>query len=66
MKFKLELPPRYDGTTNPIEFLQLYTTGIQATGGGAKVMANWFPMALKDPSPLMADEPPGELHRVLG
>jgi hypothetical protein len=27
-KFHPELPPRFDGTTNPIEFLQLYTVGI--------------------------------------
>lgn len=47
-RFKPELPPRYDGITNPIEFLQLYTTRIEATGSGADVMVNWFPMALKD------------------
>ena len=39
---------RYDGTHNTVEFLTLYTIGIQATGGDDKVMANWFPMALKD------------------
>ena len=47
-KFRPELPPRYDGNANPIEFLQLYTVGIQAASGDSKVMANWFPMALKD------------------
>jgi hypothetical protein len=31
-----------------MEFLQLYTMGIQAAGGDDKVMVNWFPMALKD------------------
>ena len=31
-----------------MEFLTLYTIGIQAAGGDDKVMANWFPMALKD------------------
>ena len=41
-RFKLDLPPGYDGSTNPVEFLQLYTTSIQAVGGDDKVMANWF------------------------
>ena len=44
-KFKPDLPPRYDGTADPAEFLQLYELGIEAEGDD-KVMANWFPMAL--------------------
>jgi hypothetical protein len=47
-KFRPELPPRFNSTANPIEFLQLYTVGIQAAGGNDKVMENWFPMALKE------------------
>jgi hypothetical protein len=47
-KFRPELPLRYDGSTNPLEFLQLYTVGIQATRGEHRVMANLFPMALKE------------------
>ena len=47
-KFKPDLPPRYDGTVDPVEFLQLYELGIEAANGDEKVMANWFPMALKD------------------
>ena len=47
VKFRPDLPPRYDGK-NPLKFLQLYTLAIQAAGGDDKVMANWFPMALKD------------------
>ena len=47
-KFKLDLPPCYDSTTDPAEFLQLYELGIEAANGDKKVMANWFPMALKD------------------
>ena len=47
-KFKPYLPPRYDGTADPAEFLQLYELGIEAAKGNEKVMANWFPMALKD------------------
>src|SRR4051812_16100314 len=47
-KFKPDLPPRYDGTTDPTEFLQLYELGIEAASRDEKVMANWFPMALKE------------------
>ena len=47
-KFKPDLPPRYDRTADPAEFLQLYELGIEAANGDEKVMANWFPMALKD------------------
>ena len=47
-KFKPNLPPCYDGTANPAEFLQLYELSIEAANDNEKVMANWFPMALKD------------------
>ena len=39
-KFKPDLPTRYDGTTDPAEFLQLYELGIKAASGDEKVMAN--------------------------
>ena len=42
-KFKPDLPPRYDGTTDSAEFLQLYELGIEAANRDEKVMANWFP-----------------------
>jgi hypothetical protein len=47
-KFKSDIGARYDGTTNPVEFLQLYVVAVQAARGDQRVMANWFPMALKD------------------
>ena len=47
-KFKPDLPPRYVGTADPTEFLQLYELSIKEASGDMKVMANWFPMALKD------------------
>ena len=37
----------YDGSTNPIEFLQIYTTAIEVAGGDEKVMANYLPTVLK-------------------
>ena len=47
-KFKPHLPPRYDGTPDPAEFLQLYELSVEAVNSDEKVMVNWFPMALKD------------------
>jgi hypothetical protein len=47
-KFKPDIGTCYDGTTNPVEFLQLYVIDVQATHGDQRAMANWFPMALKD------------------
>ena len=47
-KFKPDLPPRYEDTPDPTEFLQLYELSIEVANRDEKVMANWFPMALKD------------------
>jgi hypothetical protein len=47
-KFKPDIGARYDGTSNPVEFLQLYVIAVQGTRGDQRAMANWFPMALKD------------------
>jgi hypothetical protein len=47
-KFKPDLALRYDGTPDPAEFLQLYELSIEVANGDEKVMANWFPMGLKD------------------
>jgi hypothetical protein len=46
--FKPDIGAHYDGTSNPVEFLQLYVVAIQAARGDQHAMANWFPMALKD------------------
>ena len=37
---------KYDGTTNPSEFLQVYVTAITAAGGNDAVMASYFHVAL--------------------
>jgi hypothetical protein len=39
-KFRLNIGTRYDGTSNPIEFLQLYIVAVQAVRGDQRVMAN--------------------------
>ena len=49
-KFRPHLPEKYDGTTNPSEFLQVYVTAITATGGNHAVMASYFHIALTGPA----------------
>jgi hypothetical protein len=46
-RFKPDASARFDGSSDPIEFLQCYTIAIRAAGGEGRVMANWFPMATK-------------------
>jgi hypothetical protein len=42
---------KYDGTTDPREFLQVYTTAMEIVdGGNPHVLANWFPLALMAPA----------------
>ena len=41
-KFRPHLLEKYDGTTNPSEFLQVYVTAITAAGGNDAVMASYF------------------------
>jgi hypothetical protein len=45
-KFRPHLPEKYDGTVNPAEFLQIYSTSILVDGGDEAIMANYFPVAL--------------------
>jgi hypothetical protein len=45
-KFRSHLPEKYDGTSNPSEFLQVYVTAITAAGGNTAVMATYFHVAL--------------------
>jgi hypothetical protein len=49
-KFWSHLPEKYDGTTNPSEFLQVYVTAITAAGGNTAVMATYFHVALSGPA----------------
>jgi hypothetical protein len=49
-KFWPHLPEKYDGTTNPSEFLQVYVTAITAAGGNTAVMATYFHVALFGPA----------------
>jgi hypothetical protein len=49
-KFRPHLPEKYDGTSNPSEFLQVYVTAITTAGGDATVMATYFHVALSGPT----------------
>jgi hypothetical protein len=49
-KFQLHLPEKYDGTSNPSEFLQVYVTAITAAGGNTAVMVTYFHVALSGPT----------------
>ena len=49
-KFRPHLPEKYDGTTNPSEFLQVYITAITAAGGNDAVVASYFHLALSGPA----------------
>jgi hypothetical protein len=45
-EFRPHLPEKYDRTSNPSEFLQVYVTAITTAGGNTAVMATYFHVAL--------------------
>jgi hypothetical protein len=49
-KFQPHLLKKYDGSTNPSEFLHVYITAITAAGGNDAVMASYFHVALTGPA----------------
>jgi hypothetical protein len=49
-KFRPHLLEKYDGTSNPSEFLQVYVTAITTAGGNTTVMATYFHVALFGPA----------------
>jgi hypothetical protein len=49
-KFRPHLPEKYDGTSNPPEFLQVYVTAITAAGGNTALMATYFHVTLSGPA----------------
>lgn len=44
--FKLSDVDKYDGTSDPTQWLQIYSTAVKAAGGNADVMANYLPIML--------------------
>jgi hypothetical protein len=49
-KFRPHLPEKYDGTSNPSEFLLVYVTAITAVGGDTTVMETYFHVFLFGPA----------------
>jgi hypothetical protein len=49
-KFRPHLPVKYDGTSNPSEFLQVYIIAITVASGNTAVMASYFHVALTGPA----------------
>jgi hypothetical protein len=47
-KFKPRHVDKYDSCSNPEEFIQVYHTIIEATGGDDRVKTYYLPMALSD------------------
>jgi hypothetical protein len=45
-KFKPGPINKYDGSSNPEEFIQVYHTVIEAAGGDDRVKANYLPTVL--------------------
>ena len=61
-KFKPEMPPRYDSAVDPSAFLLAYEEAVLEARGDDKIMANWFPMALKDGAhSWLLNLPPGSI-----
>ena len=46
-KFKPDLPPHYDGTPDPAEFLQLYELSIKAAKATRRLWQTGFPWPSK-------------------
>jgi hypothetical protein len=46
-RFWSEIGVCYDGTFDPVEFLQHYVATIRSAGGDGRVMAGWFMMVTK-------------------
>jgi hypothetical protein len=46
-RFKPYTGARYEGTSDPVEFLQQYAAAVRSAGGDGRVMANWFMMVTK-------------------
>jgi hypothetical protein len=62
-KFQPHLPEKYDGTTNPSEFLQVYVTAITAADGDTTVMVIYFHVALSGPARIcLMNLSPGSIY----
>jgi hypothetical protein len=65
-KFKAGHIDRYDGSSNPEEFIQVYPTVIEAAGGDDQVKANFLPTALSRAAQSWLINLPRRIHSLLG
>jgi hypothetical protein len=64
-KFRPGITFKYDRITDPLEFLQVYTTTLEiAEGGNPHELANWSPLALK--APTLVAPPPSGFRTLVG
>jgi hypothetical protein len=62
-KFKACHIERYDGSSNPEEFIQVYQTIIEAASGDDRVKANFLPTALSGVArSWLINLPEGSIH----
>jgi hypothetical protein len=62
-KLRPHLLEKYNGTSNPSEFLQVYVTAITTAGGNTTVMATYFHVALSEPArTLLMNLTPGSVY----
>jgi hypothetical protein len=60
LNFKLSGIEKYDGSTNPAEWLEVYQLIIEAAGRDSYVMANYFPVCLSSSTRTLLLELPVE------
>jgi hypothetical protein len=46
LNFKSSVIKKYDGSTNPAEWLEVYQLTIEAAGEDSYIMANYLPVCL--------------------
>jgi hypothetical protein len=62
-KFKDDHIDRYDGSSNPEEFIKVYQTVIEAVGGDYLIKANFLPTALSRAArSWLINLPEGSIH----
>jgi hypothetical protein len=60
--FRPVTPARFNGSSDPVDFLRQYNVAIRSARGDGRVMANWFPMDAKDePRRWIRGLPPGSI-----
>jgi hypothetical protein len=63
INFKSSGIEKYDGSTNPVELLEVYQLAIEADGGHSYIMANYLPVCLSSSARMwLIGLPSGTVH----